>query len=531
VLRYLAAHWPRLGIVATCGAMVAMLSYQLNWDYLWQDELDSIIAADGIRRHILPIWPSGFEYWKSELYSACIAVIGALTNSNIASYRMFSVVLFGATVLLFGFVLAPMALPGRRGLQFITTFLFAVAPIEGQFARDVRMYQMVQFFVILVAILLARALAQPTTGRVAVAMAAVVCMYLAHEVSFSVLPIIPLALFARYGWAWARNWRWWVFGGLAAGVICVQVLLAIVTHPPAYGVDPSGGPLIAWSPNPFFYIDNVFLTPGTTGGITMVSWLALLAALTALRRRDHWRGYLVAFWAVPATLLSLVFPSDYTRYVFICLPFVFVLAGGALGDIADWAGEALARLKLGEHSRTRTALCGTASAVALVAVALSLVNGPSDVGPISVKFLRSDVAHSQYDYGTADAYVRSHWQRGDAVIAAGRPNWVEQGIGEKLTYWMTYHQSYVLLYVFEKDAQLVDTQFGVPVILNDEQLVRDIDVHPRIWLITSDDNISSFPPAERATLASRFKLVENGESTCVYLATNYPVGLARGRAL
>jgi len=95
-----------------------------------------------------------------------------------------------------------------------------------------------------------------------------------------------------------------------------------------------------------------------------------------------------------------------------------------------------------------------------------------------MKFLRSNVAHSQYDYGTADAYVRSHWQQGDAVIAAGRPNWVEQGIGEKLTYWMTYHQSYVLLYVFEKKAQLVDTQFGVPVILNDEQLVRDIDVHP-----------------------------------------------------
>ena len=113
-------------------------------------------------------------------------------------------------------------------------------------------------------------------------------------------------------------------------------------------------------------------------------------------------------------------------------------------------------------------------------MAISLFNGPSDVGPISMKFLRSNVAHSQYDYGTADAYVRSHWQRGDAVIAAGRPNWVEQGIGEKLTYWMTYHQSYVLLYVFEKNAQLVDTQFGVPVILNDEQLVRDIDVHPRI---------------------------------------------------
>jgi hypothetical protein len=222
-----------------------------------------------------------------------------------------------------------------------------------------------------------------------------------------------------------------------------------------------------------------------------------------------------------------VFPSDYTRYVFICLPFEFLLAGCALADIRGWAGGALRRLGLGESSYTHRGLWGTAGAVALVAVAISLFNGPSDLGPFSMKLFRSNVAHSQYDYGTADAYVRSHWQQGDAVIAAGRPNWVEQGIGEKLTYWMTYHQSYVLLYVFEKGSQLVDTQFGVPVILNDEQLVRDTDVHPRIWLITSDDNISSFPPAERATLASRFKLVENGESTCVYLATNYPAGPAR----
>jgi len=63
----------------------------------------------------------------------------------------------------------------------------------------------------------------------------------------------------------------------------------------------------------------------------MISWLAVAAAVTALWRRDHLRRYLVAFWAVPATLLSLVFPSDYTRYVFICLPFVFVLAGCAWG--------------------------------------------------------------------------------------------------------------------------------------------------------------------------------------------------------
>lgn len=530
--RLLGGQGHQIAIGAIAAVMAAILSYQINWDYPWQDELDSIIAAQGIRRHILPIWPSGFEYWKSELYSASIAVIGALSHGGMTTYRLFSVALFAATVLLFGLGLAPMVLPGRRPLQVATTLVFAVAPIEGQFARDVRMYQLVQFLVVLVALLLARALAQPTTGRVAAAMGAVVCMYLAHEVSFGVLPVVPLALCGRYGWSWARNWRWWLFGGLAGGAVVAQLTLALMTHPPAFGIDPSGGPLVAWSPNPFYFVDNVFFTPGTAGGITVVSWLAVLGTVTGLYRHDWARVYLAAFWMVPTATLSLVLPTKDPRYVFVCLPFVFVLAGCAAGDILGWSRAALGHLGLsGRGQGTRACLTVAASALASAALIVSLFNGLTDFGPVAVRLFGADLSHHQYDYERADSYVRSHLRPGDAVIAAAPGNLVAEGIGRPPTYWMAYYQQEVLLYVFEKQARPVDTQYGVPVILDNQQFVRAVNAHPRVWLVISDHHATlGLTPDERATLAARFKLVEDGEDTCVFLATNYPASAALPRA-
>ena len=249
VTGWLSSDWPRPGIVALTAVMIGALSYQVNWDPLWQDELDSVVAAKAIQQHILPIWPSGFEYWKSELYSSCLALLGLLSHNSITVFRLFSVALFAATVLLFGLIVAPMVMPGRRAVQFLATVMFAVGPMEGQFARDVRMYQLVQLLVLSFSVLFLRALKAPTARRIALAMGVLVCMYLAHEVSFAVLPLVPLALFWMHGWRWLQNWRWWVFGGMAALVVAVQVSLAVLTHPPIFGVDPSGGPLVGWPPS------------------------------------------------------------------------------------------------------------------------------------------------------------------------------------------------------------------------------------------------------------------------------------------
>ncbi len=47
------------------------------------------------------------------------------------------------------------------------------------------------------------------------------------------------------------------------------------------------------------------------------------------------RLYLAAFWIVPTAVVSLVLLTKDTRYVFICLPFVFALAACGTVDIID----------------------------------------------------------------------------------------------------------------------------------------------------------------------------------------------------
>ena len=222
----------------------------------------------------------------------------------------------GGAVIGAGTVLTPAQVIVARdaGAMFTVSPGFDPAVVEQSHAQEVRMYQMVQFFVVLLAVVLIRAIREPTTARIIGVMVVTVCMYLTHEESFGVLLMIPIALFGFLGLRWCRDWRWWVFGGLAAGCIAAQVALAELTHPPAFGVDLSGGPLVQWSPQPFYYLDNVYFPssgPGST--LTIVSLLAVVGVVIGLRKRDRTLIYLAAFWIVPAVVISLFLPAKNIR--------------------------------------------------------------------------------------------------------------------------------------------------------------------------------------------------------------------------
>ena len=263
------------------------------------------------------------------------------------------------------------------------------------------------------------------------------------------------------------------------------------------------------------------------GTITAVSVLALLGLGVGVAKGLTDRTYFATFWFVPMIVLSLLLPIRSPRYVFICLPFVFLLAGAGVGDLVDLYHRVLA--SLGQRRRFEVLRHTTGLLVAVfcsVAVLLSLFNGLSDIGPISARLFGTEIAHNQDDYNNADAYVLARMRPGDAVIAAAPGNLVAQGIGHPPTYWMAYYQKAVLLYVFEKHAQAVDTQYGVPVITDDERFAEAIDAHPRVWLVISDANVGRLTAPELVLLEARFRLVENGEDTSVYLATNYARGSA-----
>ncbi len=519
--------WIRARPYGTAVAAIALfwvlvLSYRIDYQPLWQDELSSIAAAQGIGAHLIPRWPSGFLYWKSELYSALLALVGTLTHYRTSYLREMSVLWFGATVVLFGTRLLPLVVR-RRSFQLAGTIIFASAAVEQSHAQEVRMYQMVQFFVVLLAIVLLKAVQEPTTRRVAVVMIVVVCMYLSHEESFGVLPLVPITLFGFHGLSWCKNWRWWVFGGLAGICIATQLALAELTHPPSFGVDLSGGPLLQWSPRPFYYIVNVFFTPGAPGGaLTVISLLAVVGIIIGWRQRDHATIYLAAFWIVPLIVVSFLLPAKNPRYVFVTLPFVFLLATHAASNIYQFLRKAMTSGERGRSRSARRALTAILALACGLAALMSTFGSLTDYGPLTEVLFGADVQHANVslDFPSAVAYVKAHEARGDAIIAVGPANLTGGSLGHAPTYWLPANRTHDLLYVFEKDNRAVDTEYGVPVLLNAAEFEDAIDAHHRVWLVASDENANRFLPAVRTLVLSRFRLVYEGESVSVFLCTN-----------
>jgi hypothetical protein len=509
---YAAAVW------AFAAAWALVNCYHLGFEPVWQDELSSLAAAQGMRAHVLPMWPSGFLYWKSELYNVLIAVVGAATHDSVPWLRGVSVFWLGATIVLFGTALAPLLLPGRRLWQFAATVVFGVAPFEVAHARDIRMYQMAQFFVVLVSVLLLRAILHSTRRTVAMAMLAVVAMYLTHEETYGVLLVVPIVLCGMQGLQWVRRREWWLFGGAAVAVICAQLALAMSTHPPIFGVDQSNGPLVKWSPAPFFYLTRFFFISSAQGSsITVVSLLAVVAVVNGARRRDVLRLYVAAFWVVPVLVVSLTLPSKDTRYAFVVLPFTFVLAFCGADDLLRPVRRLAAAHVRGAGGTTMYAVL---SACTVAALGLSVMGSASDLGPLLGGALHANVAQRQLDYGRADAYVVSHERPGDVVIAATSANLVGYGIGRAPDYVMPFRRGSRLLYEFEKDGRAVDTQYGAPVINDGAQFERVVDEHARVWVVVADTDIVGLLPQQQQVLRTRFTLVEEGTSVSTFVSAS-----------
>jgi hypothetical protein len=333
--------------------------------------------------------------------------------------------------------------------------------------------------------------------------------------------MLPLALFGFLGFRWCRDWRWWVFGGLAGMCIAAQVALAELTHPPAFGVDLSGGPLVQWSPQPFYYLVNVFFTPDGPGpALTIVSILAVVGMVIGWRTRDRTLVYLAAFWIVPVVVVSLFLPAKNPRYVFITLPFVFILATRTGSELFSVLRRAMTSHERGISRSLRLAMTVVLAAACGLAVMMSTVGSLSDYGPLAEVMFGADVQHFNLDYPNAVDYVKAHEEKGDAVIAVGPANLTGETLGRAPNYWVSANRTQTLLYVFEKNNQVVDTEYGIPVLLNAVEFEAAIDGHRRDWLVVADQNVGRLLPGIKAIVESRFQLVYEGESVSVFLCTN-----------
>jgi hypothetical protein len=516
---WLAHRWSACAVAAVAGGMGLLNAYRLDYQPFWQDELFSLAGARGIRAHGLPIWPSGFQYWKGEIYSVTIAVVGRIFGDTPTALRMVSVVLFAATIAVFGLMLVPEVIGrGRRWLQVGLTVLFATAPAQMTWAREARMYQLADFFMVLFLALFLRALRRPTTRNICFATLALLGMYLSHEETFIALPAVAVVgVLALRSQLW-RNRRWIVFGGAAFAVIGAQALLAFKVQPQWFGADHSNRPYVGFdTTDAWYYFSTVFFKGG--GGLALVTTLATLGSVVGLVRRNLVRNYLSGFLWLEMLMLSVVFAPRITRYTFIVLPPLFLLAAFGAQDLLDGARRLLT--PRGAPPRLARAMQGMATAGLATVVMWLGVSQPVSVQAygLAVADATSSPAQMQYvDYQYVTDYMKRNWRPGDMWVAAAPPNIAAEYLGRPPDRIIQTHSNDRFFYMFEKNGQAVDTQYGVPVVLAPSDLQRLLEGHHRVWLVTDDTRyLAGLPPGFIGVINQHFAKVAEGASSAVYL--------------
>ena len=510
--------WSTWAVVATSFGATGIQAYQLGHEPLWQDEVTSLIAAQSIRLHGAPVLPSGLTYFKGELYHGVLALATSITT-NVTALRSISLGWFLGTVLLFGLLLMPTLAPGRRVVQVAATVVFALAPAEVVWARDIRMYQQMQFFAVLFIALIIRALRTNSRRSVIGSALALLAMYLSHEESFVVLPAIPVLLALGWRSGWWRRPVWLVSYGLVAIAIGAQFALTKI-HPPSFGQDLSNRAYVGWDPQQgTFYYSHVFFRALGTGSLALMSTLALVAALVALVRRDQARILASAALLVTVISMSLLFTAKVERYAFVVLPLLFAL--GMLGAADVVAG--LERLAGGSGvSAVRSWASGRAFAAAtgalmVVAVVASMAQSPGDFSLLAARVTATTTVYKHVDYQHAAQFIARNQRPGDAVVTLAPADVPAYYLGRTPDAVIQTGRN-KLLYLIERDGQATDTIFGARSILTGSELDAYLSAHLRVWLVSDMGGyLQSIPTDLRTSVLSHFRLVYVGSGSTVWL--------------
>jgi hypothetical protein len=541
--------WASGGVLLVALVTTGQLIYRLGYEPYSGDETVSLLAAQSIRAHLLPRFPSGMLYLKGELYEYPLAVFTAIFGQNPIPLRLLTVLTYGATVLTFGLLLLPIVLRGRHRLaQVMLTLLFATAPIELQEAQLVRMYQQEQFFAVLFVafFLLALRASRVAAGleqqspapsgrlwslvtRWSIPLCAVtlVCMYLSLEESFILLPAIPVVLIGGLGLRWLRDRQWLRWGLPAVAVIGIQYCLTLVVKMPVLGYDNSNIPYVYYDPGNFYYYLAHYLLaiPGGTAGVAagggygtlyLITSLAVLAGAVGIARRDFGRLYLSAFLWLPVLVLSTLFTAYAERYIVILLPMLFALAGLGALDILGWLRAMLTATSETRERRLIAGLILAATVPAFIWLAGSMPARIQDYGLTASRLAGVPYAQSQPDYTTVAAYMKSHEQPGDLFIVLGS--------GPQTSYYTSRPPDMVIqphlnkfLFLTQKDGIVVEDYFGRPIILTAADLQQVIATHHRIWLMTDQGAYFGSVPTDMTDLIrSQFTEVAQGTQTALY---------------
>ncbi len=516
---------PRVMIVGIAVLAGLAQGWRIWRQPLWQDEVTSIVVARSIAQHGLPQLDSGLYYFKAELYHALLAVVMSISD-NPSVLRLVALAWFVATILAFGLLLMPV-LTERANLQIIATAVLVLVPPELAWARDVRMYQQMQFFAVVFLALFIRALRHGRTADIVASAIALLAMYLSHEESFVLLAALPVMAIASRQIVWKRR-STFAKAFLPVGVIIAVQYVVSHIHPPDFGDDLSNRPYVGWDPNQAdFYYQQVFFSPiATTGSLAVLSTLALIAVVVGFRRR-HRSTVLMAI-ALGATIvgISLVLTAKVDRYAFVTMPLLVALAVMGAAYLVGLLATCVTRLgapegRRGGDRRYR----GTwlrAVVVVTVLVASGAAMATTAVSPRGFGLWAADLSGapnplSHPDFAPTVTYLREHQRPGDQVITLAPPVMARQYLGANPDQVIQTGRN-KLLYLVLRDGQAVETILGVPVLLTGDQIRTFLEAHRRVWLVSDAGSyIQGVPPDVRREVTKDFRVVAQDAAATVSL--------------
>ncbi len=469
--------WNVAALAVMAAAWAARLIYARQIS-LHVDEFTTILAAQMIGRHSLPIMPSGIFYDNGLLFSYAVAGwIGPLGfHEWVARFPALMLSML-STAMIFRL--------GRRFLgsptALLAAALLALAPEVVMWGVRARGYALLQFGVVAGVWACVEGLNGTWRGRWrAVFWLGMWTASLAHLVG--VLDAWCALGAAACAWliyrrAEKRTCHWmdvlhslWIDGVLAAGLVAVMIGLTWLGQPVWVNTTPgsAGRSLFLRLLN----VDWVGLIKMVGPFLFQPAYLlwsgALCLNLYMLARRLFTRQpqpadmtllYLQLMWIGAVLTMTILSPWHMTRYALPLAPILFLVGSH---EITDLAGRLMAALP----ARYRT-VPGWASAMIIMAL----------VGGLVLPHLQWALGFQEPGYDLAFHYVREQWHPGDTVMT------FNTSAGQVYLNQCDYYPIQIGAWVVQTPAGMVDRFGGARWIEMVEQLQAAMAESERIWFV------------------------------------------------
>lgn len=533
VVALLRTHWP---VVLLFLLAIPLITFNLSYEPMWQDELSSYYTAKGILAHGLPLFPSGFVYAKAEFHSYLLALWMLIFGDSVSAARMMSVVeyLIGIPLL---YVIGTYFF--ERRVALLATAMLVLSPVSLVWGRQVRMYEQAQIMTLLTVYLLFRAVQERTRTRlIYLAIGSLIVTYLSHEETFIILPALVVCVLmismntpdykgrVRRLPAVLYQKHWWFATIGAVTIIAIQLLITRVTHPPVLGTDQSERPFVQLTTDNIpFYITFLFSPTKRGAWLVLNSFLATAGCWWARRSTDKRTQYCALFLVLSFLTLVLLFTMQADRYFYPLLSIYYLMGAYAMivslqalwkfararlvqppieHETSFLSGSYLTRPVQGLIGLTVTLLC-----ICVLIVPILPISGYN----LFISRMVGFSYHRHYpDYDAVGQYMHQHWREGDIVLCVSPDFTVNYYVGHADAFFSLDRA----LFLVEQQGHVVGTSVGGQALLNQNDLNTILDAHKRVWVV-SDNGLYQSLVAKRFIFPPGMHIVFEGYGSAIYL--------------